>query len=54
VINRKADKIGNKKAILPVAPDQGKGLKSFRRPATVIGTKAAKTPLSERMGRRGK
>jgi len=34
--------------------DQGKEVQSFRRPATVIGTKAATRSLSEWMGRRGK
>jgi hypothetical protein len=36
------------------APDQGKGVKSPRRPATVIVTNAVKMPLSEWMGRHGK
>lgn len=31
---------------LEMFPDQGKEVESFRRPATVIGTKAATKPLS--------
>jgi hypothetical protein len=37
-----------------ISPEQGKEVKRFRRPATVIGTKAAGKPLSARTGRRGK
>jgi len=40
-------------AVLSCAPDQGKGVRSSRRPATVIGTTAAFVPLSFGMGRRG-
>ena len=36
---------------LEMFPDQGKEVESFRRPATVIGTKAAVMPLSQRDGK---
>jgi hypothetical protein len=41
------------KTLRRVSPERGKGVKNSRRPATVIGTKAERKPLSARMGRPG-